>query len=121
MMRHFDMKRYPRKRGKRFIHYFGGRLFEGGYYSSKYGIRKNLLATKFFLLPALVTTLMGITFIITPGPIHWSIFHRLHEKDMAIEFHVKSYIQEIINSLSPCSFCIRFDNYYIHSPIFSGR
>ena len=36
MMRHFDMKRYPRERGKRFIHYFGeaiiqgGRLFEGG-------------------------------------------------------------------------------------------
>ena len=36
MMRHFDMKRYPRERGKKFIHYFGeaiiqgGRLFEGG-------------------------------------------------------------------------------------------
>ena len=23
-MRHFDMKRYPRERGKKFIHYFGG-------------------------------------------------------------------------------------------------
>ena len=36
MMRHFDMKRYARERGKKFIHYFGeaiiqrGRLFEGG-------------------------------------------------------------------------------------------
>ena len=35
MMRHFDMKRYPRERGKKCIHYFGeaiiqgGRLFEG--------------------------------------------------------------------------------------------
>ena len=29
MMRHFDMKRYPRERGKK-LHYFGGRLFEGG-------------------------------------------------------------------------------------------
>ena len=48
MMRHFDMKRYPRERGKKFIHYFGeaiiqgGRLFEGGggYYSRKYGMYK---------------------------------------------------------------------------------
>ena len=30
MMRHFDMKRYPRKRGKRFIHYFGGAIIQGG-------------------------------------------------------------------------------------------
>ena len=30
MMWHFDMKHYPRERGKKFIHYFGGRLFEGG-------------------------------------------------------------------------------------------
>ena len=39
MMWHFDMKHYPRERGKKFIHYFGGRLFEGGggYYSRKYG------------------------------------------------------------------------------------
>ena len=43
MMRHFDTKRYPRERGKKFIHYFGeaiiqgGRLFERGYYSRRYG------------------------------------------------------------------------------------
>ena len=36
MMRHFDMKRYPREQGEKIIHYFGeaiiqgGRLFEGG-------------------------------------------------------------------------------------------
>ena len=29
-MRHFDMKRYPRKRGKIFIHYFGGAIIRGG-------------------------------------------------------------------------------------------
>ena len=43
MMRHFDMKRYSRKRGKKFIHYFGvaiiqgGDYSRGGYYSRKYG------------------------------------------------------------------------------------
>ena len=30
MMRHFDMKRYPRERGKRFIHYFGEAIIRGG-------------------------------------------------------------------------------------------
>ena len=56
MMRHFDMKRYARERGKKFIHYFGeaiiqrGRLFEGGcYYSRKYGTN-NLLEINSLLL-----------------------------------------------------------------------
>ena len=26
---------------------------------------------------------------ITPGPIHWSIFHRVHEQDLAIECHLR--------------------------------
>ena len=30
MMRHFDMKRYPRERGKKCIHYFGGAIIRGG-------------------------------------------------------------------------------------------
>ena len=46
MMRHFDMKRYPRKRGKRFIHYFGGAIIQGGplfdKYSRKYGTSSNV-------------------------------------------------------------------------------
>ena len=30
MMRHFDMKRYPRERGKNLYTILGGRLFKGG-------------------------------------------------------------------------------------------
>ena len=30
MMRHFDVKRYPRERGKKFIHYFGEAIIRGG-------------------------------------------------------------------------------------------
>ena len=30
MMRHFDMKRYPRERGKKFIHYFREAIIQGG-------------------------------------------------------------------------------------------
>ena len=30
MMRHFDMKRYPRERGKKLYTTLGRRLFEGG-------------------------------------------------------------------------------------------
>ena len=30
MMRHFDMKRYPREWGKKFIHYFGEAIIRGG-------------------------------------------------------------------------------------------
>ena len=30
MMRHFDMKCYPRERGKKFIHYFGEAIIRGG-------------------------------------------------------------------------------------------
>ena len=45
MMRHFDMKRYPRLRGKNLYTTLGRRLFKvgdysrGSYYSRKYGIR----------------------------------------------------------------------------------
>ena len=45
MMRHFDMKRYPRKRGEDLYTNFGGAIIQwgaimlrgGGYYSRKYG------------------------------------------------------------------------------------
>ena len=30
MMRHFDIKRYPRERGKNIIHYFGEAIIRGG-------------------------------------------------------------------------------------------
>ena len=52
-------------------------------------IRNNLLATKFFQIPALETTFMDLSINITPGPIHWSIFHRVHEQDLAIECLVR--------------------------------
>ena len=32
---------------------------------------------------------MDVANNITPGPIHWEIFHRVHEKDLAIECHVR--------------------------------
>ena len=51
--------------------------------------RNNLLATKYFQIPALETTLMDLSINITPEPIHWSIFHRVHEEDLAIECHVR--------------------------------
>ena len=52
MMRHFDMKRYPRERGKRFIHYFGGAIIRGGggYYSRKYGTSKEVTQISFVLI-----------------------------------------------------------------------
>ena len=34
MIRHFDMKRYPRERGKK-LHYFGGLLFKEIRYINK--------------------------------------------------------------------------------------
>ena len=52
-------------------------------------IRNNLLSTKFFQIPALETTLVDVSINITPGPIYWSIFHRVHEKDLTIECHVR--------------------------------
>ena len=30
MMRRFDMKRYPRERGQKCVHYFGGAIILGG-------------------------------------------------------------------------------------------
>ena len=32
---------------------------------------------------------MDLSINITPGPIHWSIFHQVHEQDLAIECHVR--------------------------------
>ena len=32
---------------------------------------------------------MDLSINITPGPIHWSIFHRVHEQDLANQFHVR--------------------------------
>ena len=52
-------------------------------------IRNNLLSTKFFQIPALETTLVDVSINITPGPIYWSIFHRVHAKDLTIECHVR--------------------------------
>ena len=71
-------------------------------------IRNKLFANKIFQMPALETTLMDVAINITPGPIHWAIFHRVHDIDLAIECRVRkapkiSYQvlhQEIINSPS---------------------
>ena len=52
-------------------------------------LRNNLLATKFFQIPALETTLMDLSINIAPGPINWSIFYRVHEQYLAIECHVR--------------------------------
>ena len=52
-------------------------------------IRNNLLATKFFQVPALDFTLMDVDINIPIGTIKWSTFHRVHEKDLAIGCHVK--------------------------------
>ena len=52
-------------------------------------IRNNLLATKCFQIPELETSLMDVAIKITSGSIHWSIFHSVHEKDLALECHVR--------------------------------
>ena len=41
MMRHFDMKRYPRERGKKLYTTLGRRLFKGGDYSRGATIQGN--------------------------------------------------------------------------------
>ena len=41
MMRHFDMKRYPRERGKNLYTTLGRRLFKGGDYSRGATIQGN--------------------------------------------------------------------------------
>ena len=52
-------------------------------------IRNNLLAKIFFQVPPLDVTVMDGVINIPPGTIRWSTFHRVHEKDLAIECHVK--------------------------------
>ena len=52
-------------------------------------IRNNLLANRFFQVTALEMSLMDVTIKTTPGTIQWSIFHRIHEKDTAIECHMR--------------------------------
>ena len=64
-------------------------------------IRNNLLATRFFQIPALKTTLMDLSINITPGPIHWSIFHRVHEQDLAIECHLRKAPKISYQALQP--------------------
>ena len=46
-------------------------------------------ANKLFQVPPLELTLMDVVINIPPGTIRWSTFHRVHEKDLAIECHVK--------------------------------
>ena len=69
-------------------------------------IRNNLLAKKFFQVTHLDVTVMDGVINIPPGTIRWSTFHCVHEKDLAIECHVKKHlryhtkfcIQEIISN-----------------------
>ena len=63
--------------------------------------RNNLLATKFFQTPALETTPMDLSINITPGPIYWSIFHRVHEQDLGIEYHVRKASKISYQALQP--------------------
>ena len=84
-------------------------------------IRNNLLATKFFQIPALETTLMDLFINITPGPIHWSIFHRIHEQDLAIECHVSFAPRRQQTVCPPCFINFRANHHRSSSAIFSGR
>ena len=43
-------------------------------------IRNNLIATKFFQIPALEISLMDVNIKANKGIIRWSIFHRIHKK-----------------------------------------
>ena len=51
-------------------------------------IRNNLLSAKYFQIPAFnFQTKLNIK--IPPGTVSWSAFHRLHEKDMHLNAHLK--------------------------------
>ena len=64
-------------------------------------IRNNLLATKCFQIPELETSLMDVAIKITSGSIHWSIFHSVHEKDLALECHVRKAPKILYQALHP--------------------
>ena len=50
---------------------------------------RNNLTKKFFQVPPLDVTVMDGVINIPPGTIRWSTFNRVHEKDLAVECHVK--------------------------------
>ena len=64
-------------------------------------IRNNLLANRFFQVPFLEMSLMDVTIKTTPGTIQWSIFHHIHEKDTAIECHMRKAPKVTYNVLHP--------------------
>ena len=64
-------------------------------------IRNNLLANRFFQVSALEMSLMDVIIKTTPGTIQWSIFHRIHEKDTAIECHMRKAPKITYNVLHP--------------------
>ena len=63
--------------------------YEGSPIPLPKNIRNNLLAKKSIQVPSLDVTVMDDVINIPPGTIRWSTFHRVHEKDLAIECHVK--------------------------------
>ena len=52
-------------------------------------IRNNLIAKGFFQIPGLSTSLMDSFFDVVPGFIKWSVFHRIHERDLEMQCHLR--------------------------------
>ena len=81
-----------------------------------------------FRYPSLGNNSCGFSINMTPGHIYWLIFHRVLEKDLTIECHVRkapkiSYQalhSETTNTLSPCSINFPSNHHHSCSPIFSG-
>ena len=52
-------------------------------------IRNNLIVKRFFQIQELSTTLMDSFFDVVPGFIKWSVFHRIHERDLEMQCHLR--------------------------------